>query len=205
MTPISKTPVLNDQSTYIADFANRSTAIEERAVAGRSNSWSATATTDEFKKGMRRLAGGVCLITTFAHDQPSGLVATSVNSLSMEPPSLLVCVGRGSNSHDSFVNSGFFCVNLLNSADEDLARLFGDPSMRAQRFAKGNWERLMTGAPALNGALANFDCKLVRQFEYGSHSIFVGEVCQIRLASEDISPLIYLNGAYTSCASGALT
>lgn len=88
-----------------------------------------------FKSGMRRLAAGVSLITTTFNGEHHGLVATSVCSVSAEPPSLLVCVNQVASSHSAIQQAGFFCVNLLAQDDDELAKRFSDPAARATRFA----------------------------------------------------------------------
>ena len=101
-----------------------------------------------FKSGMRRLAAGVCLVTATDRDGlRQGLVATSVISVTVEPPSLLVCVNKAASCHDPIANSGAFCVNLLADADDEVARRFGSSAARDSRFADRQWRALETGAP----------------------------------------------------------
>ena len=152
-----------------------------------------------FKSGMRRLAAGVSVITTALNGERHGLVATSVCSVSAEPPSLLVCVNRSASSHAAIHAAGFFCVNLLGQSDDDIARRFSDPSLRAVRFDDREWLPLVTGAPALVGALASFDCEITATVPSGSHTIFIGNVRAAELWQEQIAPLIYLDGRFGRC------
>lgn len=150
-----------------------------------------------FKRGMRRLAAGVFVITTAEQDVPHGFVATAVSSISVEPePSLLVCVNRSSSTHDVIQRTGIFCANLLSSHDVELARRFSSPQDRAMRFEGCEWVPLVTGAPALPSALASFDCKISDIIAVHSHSIFIGTVTDMRLWSNEIEPLLYFDGRY---------
>ena len=150
-----------------------------------------------FKRGMRRLAAGVFVITTAEQDVPHGFVATAVSSISVEPePSLLVCVNRSSSTHDVIQRTGIFCANLLSSHDVELARRFSSPQDRAKRFEGCEWVPLVTGAPALPSALASFDCKISDIIAVHSHSIFIGTVTDMRLWSNEIEPLLYFDGRY---------
>src|SRR5689334_1083437 len=51
------------------------------------------------KEAMRRLIGGVVVVTAGIGDERTGLTATSAVSLSMEPPTMLVTVNRSSSSY----------------------------------------------------------------------------------------------------------
>jgi flavin reductase len=146
---------------------------------------------------MRRLAAGVSIVTTAHHGVPHGFAATSVSSVCAEPvPSLLVCINRSAESHDVVLRSGFFCTNLLGSKDVDLARRFSSSQDRARRFEGCDWVPLATGAPALTGALASFDCEISDIVTVHSHSIVVGAVREMRLWRDEIAPLVYFDGNY---------
>lgn len=151
---------------------------------------------DLFKHGMRRLAAGVCVITTVDENRRTGLVATSVTSFSADPPSLLMCVNRSSQSNEAVSRSGIFCVNLLAHHDADFAVQFSTAATRDQAFASRSWRELETGAPALVGAVASFDCKVINEISFRSHTIFVGEIMEALLPNRDIEPLVYMGGSY---------
>jgi flavin reductase len=152
-----------------------------------------------FKRGMRRLAAGVAVVTTAERGEPHGFAATSVSSVCAEPvPSLLVCINRSAASHDVICRTGVFCANLLSSQDIDLARRFSSPQDRASRFDGCDWAPLVTGAPALLSALASFDCEITDIVSVHSHSIVIGAVRDMRLWHDEIAPLLYLDGHYES-------
>jgi flavin reductase (DIM6/NTAB) family NADH-FMN oxidoreductase RutF len=77
-----------------------------------------------YKGGMRRLAAGVSIITTEHHGERYGMAATAVTSVSAEPPTLLVCIGRSGSSHEPIRESGRFCVNVLAETDRAVAEGF---------------------------------------------------------------------------------
>ncbi|MBR0752438.1 flavin reductase [Bradyrhizobium jicamae] len=151
---------------------------------------------DAFKSGMRRLASGVALITSAAGGQRAGLVATAVSSVSTSPPTLLICVNRNASAHDVIDRSGAFAVNLLSAGDVTLVDMFSKTARRAERFTSGDWRTLVTGAPLLGSALAAFDCQVVQRLGYETHTIFLGEVMQVRTAAQEIDPLLYMDSAY---------
>ncbi len=157
---------------------------------------------DDFRQGMRRLAAGVSIITTFEDGMPHGFVATAVSSVAAEPqPTLLVCVNRTARSHDVIHRTGIFCVNLLSDADVETAQRFSAPHLRDERFSGHAWTALATGAPALPGALASFDCKVVAAMAVQSHTVFIGEVLHLALRESTPAPLLYFNGRYEALAA----
>lgn len=151
---------------------------------------------DLFRLGMRRLAGGVSIVTTVLDGERHGMAATSVCSVSADAPALLVCVNRTATSHSVIRDAGCFCVNLLTSTDDALARRFSVPTDRHLRFEDRDWTTLATGAPALVGALASFDCVVRDMMDVDSHTIFVGTVRAIELWQERVSPLVYADGRF---------
>ena len=151
---------------------------------------------DSFKSGMRKFASGVALITSAANGQRAGLIATAISSVSTSPPTLLVCVNRNASAHDVIEHSGALGVNLLSAGDLALVDVFSKPARRAERFASGDWRTLITGAPMLASALASFDCQVAQRLTYETHTIFLGEVMQVRIAERDIDPLLYMDNAF---------
>ncbi len=150
----------------------------------------------DFRLGMRRLASGVALIAAEHGGERFGLVATAVIPISAEPPTLMVCVNRSASAHEALSQSGCFTVNLLGGEDRDVADLFSSSKYRAQRFIGREWGRLTTGAPVLFGSFASFDCRIVQALPSSSHTLFFGEVVDIKMFTEEIDPLLYWNGLY---------
>lgn len=159
----------------------------------------------EFKLAMRRLASGVSIVTTLEGDTPHGFAATSVTAVSADPsPLLLVCVNKSVSCHDLILASGRFCVNLLSEADVETAMLFSSAKDRHRRFDLLRWETLSTGAPALTGALASFDCRIHRTVEVQTHTVLFGEVVETKLIDDALNPLVYIDGRFDGLRSTPL-
>jgi flavin reductase len=163
-------------------------------VDGRNSSISPA----DFKLGMRRLASGVVLIATECDGERFGLTATAVMSISADPPTLMICVNRSASAHEALSRSGCFTVNLLGGEDRAIADLFSSSKHRAQRFSDREWGRLTTGAPVLLGSLASFDCRIVQTLPSPSHTLYFGEVIDLKMFTDEINPLLYWNGSYHS-------
>ena len=78
-----------------------------------------------FIDGMRRLAAGVTIVTTGVSPHRFGLTATAVTSVSADPPTLLACINRDSDSFGPIIRNGRFAVNLLGPGHQELAGRFG--------------------------------------------------------------------------------
>jgi flavin reductase (DIM6/NTAB) family NADH-FMN oxidoreductase RutF len=152
-----------------------------------------------FRKAMRRLASTVTIVTTARLGQRSGMTATAVTSLSVEPASLLVCVNRSASIHPDLAPGARFCVNILASVHADLSAAFGGLADPESRFDQGDWERDEHHVPYLADAPANVFCIVEQMIEYGTHSIVIGRV--YAAYADPASPqLIYGDGRYLGLA-----
>jgi flavin reductase len=146
-----------------------------------------------FRAAMRKFASTVCVVTTLGQDEHHGMAATSVASVSMDPPSLLVCVNRATTMHGALTQDGLFCVNLLGEQHGALCDAFGGKLSGAARFGVGDWADGLEGVRYLTDAPANIFCRLEQQHQYGTHTIFIGRVEQIHVHAEG-APLLYYDG-----------
>ncbi|NYZ13828.1 flavin reductase family protein [Azospirillum sp. RWY-5-1] len=157
-----------------------------------------TVPSGDHKQGMRHVAASVSIIATRDGDRRLGLTATAVCSVTADPPRLVVFVNKNVAADEAILNSGILCVNVLAGDQEETARVFAGMVEGVQgeaRFAYGGWDTLATGAPVLRGALANFDCRVVKVFDESTHHAFLCEVLATR-ERDDGQALIYLNGAF---------
>lgn len=147
----------------------------------------------EFREAMSRLAAGVNVVTTDGPAGRAGFTATAVCSLSMDPPSLLVCMNRASEQNGVFRTNRSLCVNILSENHQERAAEFaGKTALKGQeRFSTASWDRLVTGAPALRGALCCIDAEVCDIIEFGSHDIFICQARSVRIDHEDEVGVVY--------------
>ena len=155
---------------------------------------------EQFKVGMRSLAGAVNIITSFNAGHRYGMTATAVCSATADPPTVLICVNKLASTHGAVAKSKVFCVNVLRSEDWDLSTSFSGAHTGEGRFKSRDWTRLATGSPVLIDALVSFDCRVVKSLAHGSHTIFLGQVEQV-LVGKKGKPLLYSEGQYAKLAS----
>jgi flavin reductase (DIM6/NTAB) family NADH-FMN oxidoreductase RutF len=153
----------------------------------------------DFRNAMRHLAAGVSVITVGRGNDITGMTVTSVSSLSVDPPTLIVSLNRASSSWPLLLRHGFFGVNILTSDQIDVAERFsGTGGLKgADRFAGAQWMTRVSGTPLLAGALAAIECEIEDVVERHSHGIVIGRVLDMRL-SPRTAALAYWQGQYVA-------
>lgn len=148
-----------------------------------------------FKAAMRRLAASVSIVVAKGDEGPVGIAATSITSLTVDPPALLVCVNRTTSLHALLVPTAPLSINLLARSQKDVSAAFGGGTPREERFRIGDWVDGENGLPSLLGAQANLECVIDAMLAYGTHSIVIARVLRARVG-DDVDPLIYQDGGY---------
>ncbi len=154
---------------------------------------------DDFRGAMRQLTGGASVITAGRGKDISGMTVTSVSSLSIDPPALIVSINRGASSWPLVKRYGFFGVNILTSDHIDVAERFAgkDGLKGAERFAGAEWTTRASGVPLLVGALAAIDCEVEEIVERHSHAIVIGRVLDLQVSTRTAA-LAYWHGQYVA-------
>jgi flavin reductase len=175
-------------ATLLEELQETATLLEESVISR-----------EDFRLAMRRLAGGVSIISGAGPDGPLGVTATAVTSLTADPPSILCCLNRSLELEAAVKGTGRFGVNMLRADHHDLAKRFaGMAGVRGSaKFEQGNWTILASDVPALNDSLVTFDCRVDDLLEVGTHSIFVGLITQAHFGKSG-DPLVYCGGTFAS-------
>ena len=140
--------------------------------------------TADFRLAMREFASGVAIVTCANGSERAGCTATALASLSLSPPSLVVCLERSSSTLSALKQAGAFAVNILAAQHRALASRFAGGKSGIEgdaRFDEGDWSSFMTGAPALVDALAALDCRVEDIVERHTHAIVIGDVRAVRV------------------------
>jgi flavin reductase (DIM6/NTAB) family NADH-FMN oxidoreductase RutF len=146
---------------------------------------------------MRHLPSGVCVVTVGQGAERTGLTATSVSSLSVDPPTMLVSVNRASSSYSALLRSAAFGVNVLAAEHEEVASRFASRrnEQGQERYVAQRWFTLQSGVWLLSDAVAAFDCEVEELIERHTHAIVIGRVRGL-VVSGASSALVYWRGAY---------
>lgn len=150
-----------------------------------------------FREAMSRLGAAVHVVTTAGPGGKTGFTATAVCSVSDQPPTLLVCLNRRSNSTPMLRDNGVLCVNTLRAAEATIADVFAGRTgaKAADRFATGEWTVLKTGAPVLESAVVAFDCRVVEVKAVASHDVYFCVVEAVHAGAAGPA-LVYHDRAY---------
>ena len=125
---------------------------------------------DNFRLAMRRYIYSVSIMSNKDNaDNPNAITVSSVTSISMDPPSLLICINKSSRIHDTIELGSKFCINLLNSNQQNLSNICSDEEMYDQRFKDKNWN--LDDIPFLQNAQANIFCKVDKLTSYHTHTL----------------------------------
>lgn len=151
-----------------------------------------------FRRALGQFATGVTVVTTRdAQGRPVGMTASSLASVSLEPPLVSVCVDVSADMHRALAASGEFVINILAADQEPLSRRFAALPPE-DRFAGIGWRETPGGMIVLEGVLAHVECERFADFPLGDHTLFVGRVTGG--TSGEGAPLLYFRGEYGALA-----
>ncbi len=158
---------------------------------------------DRFRSLMSLFPTGVAVVTAMdQHGRPWGMTCSSVCSVTVTPPILLVCLREASPTLDAVLRLGTFTVNLLHDRARPVAELFA--SGTPDRFDRVRWcSELFFGGPhLLDDAHAIADCQVTQTVRVGDHVVVFGEVFRVeRQAPAKAKPLLYGLRRYSSWPS----
>lgn len=130
---------------------------------------------------------------TATEDGPVGFTCQAFAALSLDPPMVLLAPAKSSTSWPRIAAAGSFCVNILASDQEALARSFSVSG--GDKFAGVAWEGApVTGAPLLAGVVAWAECELGQIHDSGDHELVTGRV--VSLGVGDGLPLVFYRGGF---------
>jgi flavin reductase (DIM6/NTAB) family NADH-FMN oxidoreductase RutF len=163
-----------------------------------SETTTAAVTAAELRLAMGHFATGVTVITSVAADgRPVGTTANAVSSLSLDPPLLLVCFDRSSQTLEAVGAHGAFAVNVLAAPQQELSANF------ARRGLAAAWDGVrhrpgLTRSPRLHDVLATLECTVEHRFPGGDHEIVIGRVLAAETGDTESPPLLFWRGRYAS-------
>jgi len=149
---------------------------------------------EQFLIAMRFLASSVSVIS--AKDSSGNLfamTASSVTSLTMDPPSILVCVNNGATIHDVLMKGENLCINILQKTQQEISNICSSRELESTRFQNDFWDT--SDIPFIKDSQANIFCKVDETVSYHTHKIVIGSVIHSQSA-ETFNTLMYADGGY---------
>ncbi|HVX32175.1 MAG TPA: 3,4-dihydroxy-2-butanone-4-phosphate synthase [Solirubrobacterales bacterium] len=146
---------------------------------------------------MGHFATGVSVVTARdAHGAPVGTTANAISSVSLDPPLLLACLARSSETLAALGSHGRFAVNVLAAEQRHHSDRFarkGD----AVRSHEVDFDDHDLGVPVLPRSLATIVCAVDAIHPAGDHEIVVGAAHHLEHREPGARPLLFYRGSYT--------
>jgi flavin reductase (DIM6/NTAB) family NADH-FMN oxidoreductase RutF len=152
---------------------------------------------DDYRDFMSMFPTGVAVVTATDHRGiPHGMTCTALASVTLSPPTLLVCLNSRSGTLAAVRARGVFAVHLLHSGGQRTAELFG--SAAPDRFDQVPWAASpATSVPLLADVAAIAECRLLQAMRSGDHQVILGTVTSTA-CRDDALPLTYGMRRFTS-------
>lgn len=147
-----------------------------------------------FRRCLGQFATGVTVMTAEHGGRKAGMSVNSFAALSLDPPLVLWSIRRESGSWPIFSQAGHFAINVLAQDQVQVSSLFSTPG--EEKFERAACSAGQTGAPLLEGTIAQMECSLEQIHEGGDHYIVVGRV--VRYARYGGEPLLFTQGRYAA-------
>lgn len=147
----------------------------------------------ELRNALGCFPTGVTVITTRTPaGKLEGLTANSFSALSLDPPLILWSINSNSASVASFLESGYFAINVLRQDQQHISHHFA--TRQLSKFESVAHDLGVGGSPIIQNALATFECETEKTVEGGDHLLFIGRVH--KLSYDEGKPLIFNFGQY---------
>lgn len=156
-----------------------------------------------FRKIVGTFVTGVTVVTTRDREgRLKGFTANAFSSVSLDPPLILVCVGKDNDTYSAITSTEAtaFTVSILSADQRELADIFARKNSGA-KFDGVDYREEITGAPILDGVLAYIECQAVQCFDSGDHTIVVGAVQSVGENKQYRNPLLFYRGSYDTLQS----
>ena len=172
-----------------------SIGLESRMAATADDAFLPSIDTADFRHVLGHFASGVTVVTSTSGGEPVGFACQSFFSVSLDPPLIGLCAGKGSTTWPRIRRSGHFCVNILGEHQSELSRAFAVSG--GDKFRGVDWTPSRLDNPRLHGALAWIDCEIHDEYDAGDHVIVMGRVNALDVAEdENHRPLLFFRGGY---------
>ncbi len=151
-----------------------------------------------FRQVLSHLPTGVTVVAAYSPSGPIGMAANAVTAVSLNPPLILVCPSKASETWPGIRAAGRFCVSVMGAHHEDVSRRFAAKDV--DRFEDVAWRERPSG-PAIDGAVAWIECAIEREHDAGDHTIAIARVEALEAVSGQ-APLVFFRGRYGTFLAG---
>ena len=152
---------------------------------------------DEFRSALSEFATGVTVITTLDDEgAPHTMTANAFTSVCLEPPIILVSIAHGTHTYGYVEKRKAFGVNFLQRDQLDLGVYFAKKPQDRTGGVEYSFSASEDGVPVLDDSLVFLDCDVIGSHVYGDHTIYLGEVKEIRRNDAEAPLMFYRSRWY---------
>ncbi|MFJ7513221.1 flavin reductase family protein [Peribacillus simplex] len=143
-----------------------------------------------FRNAMGNFATGITAITTKVNNEAHGMTANAFVSVSLNPKLVLVSIDNRAKMLEFIQESKEFAISLLSSDQKEVSMRFAGQIKEESLYDFEVFREM----PVIKGALANIICTVYKEVEAGDHTLFIGEVTDLKINEGD--PLLFFQGKY---------
>jgi len=154
-----------------------------------------------FRQTVGQYVTGVTVVAMEIEGSIRALTANSFTSLSLNPPLVLFCLGKGTKAGQVIHQVREFSVNILSQDQQALSTYFAG-AWKGEDPPPFSFTRA-EGAPRLDGSVAVLGCTVDAVHEGGDHWIVVGQVASLHHSELPRSPLVFFGGRYAALSTGS--
>ena len=149
---------------------------------------------EDFLIAMRGITSTVNVISAKLNEERHAMTATSVASLSLSPPAMIICVNKEASIHNILRKDKKFVINVLSNKQQNLSELCSSTEEGESRFKDGGW--VTEDEIVFNdNSVSNIICNCTGIVDHSTHTVFFGEVIEVKNNKQD-RVLLYSAGGY---------
>lgn len=151
---------------------------------------------------MRKYPQGVSVVVADAGEGPRGITVSSLVSISLAPPLVLISISHASQILALLESSSSFAVSVLSEDQGALSEHFARADLAsAEQFLEVPIRKGRLGLPWIEGCVANLDCGIVERIVQSDHTLFVARVHHSEVHGKGGRPLVFFSGDYWGIGS----
>ena len=149
---------------------------------------------EDFLMAMRGATSTVNVISAKLNEERHAMTATSVASLSLSPPAMIICVNKEASIHNILRKDKKFVINVLSNKQQNLSELCSSTEEGESRFKDGGW--ITEDEIVFNdNSVSNIICNCTGVVDHSTHSVFFGDVMEVKNNNQGRA-LLYCAGRY---------
>ncbi len=149
---------------------------------------------EDFLMAMRGITSTVNVISAKLNEERHAMTATSVASLSLNPPAMIICVNKEASIHNILRKDESFVINVLSNKQRNLSELCSSSEEGESRFEDEGW--IVEDEIVFNSnSVSNIICNCTGIVDHSTHSVFFGDVMEVKINKQERA-LLYRSGGY---------